>query len=272
MGGDVTCGAWRVPHTNTHHARDLLDDAAVAAMGGSGVGANSVPSSPAHKKSRGGGGGEGEADAFRKPDLPPPTSTAEPAASGAKPKNPKRAIHVAAQIMGIELGEAHAGLATPGDDLDESDKDAAGSATTTNKARYTNYQIKILTAAYELSTKPDEKQRANLGHAVGLTERQIKIWFQNRRQRQRGYNQDAENEVLKRENDAIFADLEAIRHRNRMLELENGEIQANLNRKRSQLEDLRRKTTELLQMYRAEFSTMNQMGGNAPEHMAGSFL
>merc|ERR1711871_1742187 len=49
--------------------------------------------------------------------------------------------------------------------------------------RYTNYQVAVLTSAYEMTVKPTRAQHKALAKALDLTEKQSKIWFQNKRQR-----------------------------------------------------------------------------------------
>merc|ERR1719305_382977 len=53
--------------------------------------------------------------------------------------------------------------------------------------RYTKYQVGVLSAAYKMCTKPARKQHRELSETIGLTERQSKIWFQNKNQ---GLNSD----------------------------------------------------------------------------------
>ncbi|CAH1417416.1 unnamed protein product [Lactuca virosa] len=53
--------------------------------------------------------------------------------------------------------------------------------------RYTNEQIQLLEATFNECPHPDEKMRLQLSQELGLTPRQIKFWFQNRRTQMKIY-------------------------------------------------------------------------------------
>merc|ERR1711977_118604 len=87
--------------------------------------------------------------------------------------------------------------------------------------RYTKYQVSVLGEAYKLCTKPTRAQHKAIAMALGLTERQSKIWFQNKRQRQRNALSMSQSDTLKEE---ITEMVESLR--------------SDLKRKAAQLEEL----------------------------------
>jgi hypothetical protein len=73
---------------------------------------------------------------------------------------------------------------------------AAGGAAPTNsnsRAQLTPLQRSTLEAAFELERLPDAATRARLAETLDLSSRQIQVWFQNRRQRQREAGPEGED-------------------------------------------------------------------------------
>ena len=50
---------------------------------------------------------------------------------------------------------------------------------------HTTYQKAVMAEFYEVNKLPDAKEQQALGEALGLSVRAVKVWFQNRRQRQK---------------------------------------------------------------------------------------
>ncbi|CAG7869237.1 unnamed protein product [Brassica rapa] len=82
--------------------------------------------------------------------------------------------------------------------------------------RHTPHQIHRLESSFNECQHPDEKQRLQLSKELGLSPRQIKFWFQNRRTQKKAQHERADNCALKEENDRIrcenIAIREAIKH------------------------------------------------------------
>ena len=104
--------------------------------------------------------------------------------------------------------------------------------------RYTKYQVGVLSAAYKMCTKPARKQHRELSETIGLTERQSKIWFQNKRQRQRNALSMSQNDTLKKEISEMLESLQNAKYRSHILEIENQGLNSDLKRKAAQLDEL----------------------------------
>merc|ERR1719305_1434403 len=104
--------------------------------------------------------------------------------------------------------------------------------------RYTKYQVGVLSAAYKMCTKPARKQHRELSETIGLTERQSKIWFQNKRQRQRNALSMSQNDTLKEEISEMLESLQNAKYRSHILEIENQGLNPDLKRKAAQLDEL----------------------------------
>ena len=104
--------------------------------------------------------------------------------------------------------------------------------------RYTKYQVGVLSAAYKMCTKPTRKQHQELSETIGLTERQSKIWFQNKRQRQRNALSMSQNDTLKEEISEMLESLQNAKYKSHILEIENQGLNSDLKRKAAQLDEL----------------------------------
>ncbi|KOM54956.1 hypothetical protein LR48_Vigan10g084800 [Vigna angularis] len=72
--------------------------------------------------------------------------------------------------------------------------------------RHTPQQIQDLEAFFKECPHPDEKQRTDLSKRLGLENKQVKFWFQNRRTQMKTQLERHENMVLKQENDKLRAE------------------------------------------------------------------
>jgi len=104
--------------------------------------------------------------------------------------------------------------------------------------RYTKYQVAVLTAAYKITTKPTRAQHRALSKELALSERQSKIWFQNKRQRQRQSLSMSQNASLQEEIKEMLESLHDAKYKSHILEIENQGLNSDLKRKSAQLEEL----------------------------------
>ncbi|KAK1404528.1 Homeodomain GLABROUS 11 [Heracleum sosnowskyi] len=77
--------------------------------------------------------------------------------------------------------------------------------------RHTANQIQKLEGIFKEFPHPDEKMRMQLSRELGLSPRQIKFWFQNRRTQMKAQHERADNCALRAENDKIRCENIAIR-------------------------------------------------------------
>ncbi|XP_027186738.1 homeobox-leucine zipper protein HDG1-like isoform X2 [Cicer arietinum] len=91
-----------------------------------------------------------------------------------------------------------------GDDLD------AGDDQPQNKKkkyhRHTPQQIQELESFFKECPHPDEKQRSDLSKRLGLENKQVKFWFQNRRTQMKTQLERHENMILRQENEKLRAE------------------------------------------------------------------
>merc|ERR1711970_1227743 len=104
--------------------------------------------------------------------------------------------------------------------------------------RYTNYQVTVLTSAYEMTVKPTRAQHKALAKALDLTEKQSKIWFQNKRQRQRNALEMSTHVGIREEIAEMLEALQKAQYKSHILEIENQGLNSDLKRKAAQLEAL----------------------------------
>ncbi|KAL7094288.1 hypothetical protein ACP275_11G093800 [Erythranthe tilingii] len=69
--------------------------------------------------------------------------------------------------------------------------------------RHTTEQIQQLEAFYSECPHPDKNQRQQLSRELGLDQKQIKFWFQNKRTQIKALNERADNNSLRSENERI---------------------------------------------------------------------
>ncbi|XP_028806242.1 homeobox-leucine zipper protein ANTHOCYANINLESS 2 [Neltuma alba] len=72
--------------------------------------------------------------------------------------------------------------------------------------RHTPHQIQELEAFFKECPHPDEKQRTELSKRLGLENKQIKFWFQNRRTQMKTQIERHENMILRQENEKLRAE------------------------------------------------------------------
>ncbi|XP_045810380.1 homeobox-leucine zipper protein ROC6-like [Trifolium pratense] len=72
--------------------------------------------------------------------------------------------------------------------------------------RHTPQQIQELENFFKECPHPDEKQRADLSKKLGLENKQVKFWFQNRRTQMKTQLERHENMILRQENEKLRAE------------------------------------------------------------------
>ncbi|THU58656.1 hypothetical protein C4D60_Mb03t16660 [Musa balbisiana] len=77
--------------------------------------------------------------------------------------------------------------------------------------RHTAEQIREMEALFKESPHPDEKQRQQLSKQLGLSARQVKFWFQNRRTQIKAVQERHENSLLKSEIEKLQEENRAMR-------------------------------------------------------------
>uniref|UniRef100_A0ACD5ZL64 Uncharacterized protein n=1 Tax=Avena sativa TaxID=4498 RepID=A0ACD5ZL64_AVESA len=80
-----------------------------------------------------------------------------------------------------------------------------------NRKRHKREQIQILEAVYQETPHPDETHRRELGMRVGMTELQVKFWFQNRRSAQKTKEQKRQIKKLQEAHETLQAEHGALR-------------------------------------------------------------
>ncbi|KAK7405878.1 hypothetical protein VNO78_07490 [Psophocarpus tetragonolobus] len=72
--------------------------------------------------------------------------------------------------------------------------------------RHTQHQIEEMQAFFKQCPHPDDKQRKELSHELGLEPLQVKFWFQNKRTQMKTQHERHENAILKAENEKLRAE------------------------------------------------------------------
>ncbi|OIV98916.1 hypothetical protein TanjilG_07351 [Lupinus angustifolius] len=92
-----------------------------------------------------------------------------------------------------------------GDDQDAGEE-SSGSQRRKKYHRHTPQQIQELETFFKECPHPDEKQRTELGNKLGLANKQVKFWFQNRRTQMKTQLERHENMMLRQENEKLQAE------------------------------------------------------------------
>ncbi|KAL0562136.1 hypothetical protein IC582_002587 [Cucumis melo] len=98
-----------------------------------------------------------------------------------------------------------------GVDPDDEDEDKLQGNTKKRKNRHTSEQIREMEMLFKESPHPDEKQRQQLSEKLGLSCKQIKFWFQNRRTQIKAIHERHENALLKGEMEKLREENQAMR-------------------------------------------------------------
>uniref|UniRef100_J3KU65 Homeobox domain-containing protein n=1 Tax=Oryza brachyantha TaxID=4533 RepID=J3KU65_ORYBR len=90
--------------------------------------------------------------------------------------------------------------------------DAGGHAQGKRMKCHTCEQVMQLEGVFQKCTHPEEEQREELAKKLGIEERQVKFWFQNRRTRKKVSDERREGVVLEDENEALLAENKALKY------------------------------------------------------------
>ncbi|KAM0902748.1 hypothetical protein ACQ4PT_019048 [Festuca glaucescens] len=74
------------------------------------------------------------------------------------------------------------------------------------RRRHNRDQVHQLEIVFRENQHPDEKERADLARRLGITGKQVKFWFQNRRSSQKTQGQRKETNELREENESLKAE------------------------------------------------------------------
>ncbi|CAA2983402.1 homeobox-leucine zipper HDG1-like isoform X3 [Olea europaea subsp. europaea] len=86
---------------------------------------------------------------------------------------------------------------------DDRETPGNGSSKRKKQNRHTPFQIQELENSFKENPHPDEKARQLVGRRLGLEERQVKFWFQNRRTQMKFQVEHYEHTILKQENEKL---------------------------------------------------------------------
>ena len=126
---------------------------------------------------------------------------------------------------------------------------------------------RFLEAAFNQEPNPSEEQRQAFAAQLNLTKKQVRNWFQNKRQRLKGRATQHHNSKLASANEDLAEEYAELKIRNREAERENKVLRAQIKKLAAKLEDLQDSTSLLLIQY---YKTRGQMEeGQAPPLPAG---
>ena len=120
--------------------------------------------------------------------------------------------------------------------------------------RRTAEEVEYLEKSFQENPLPNEVRRTEIAKILGIPERKVMIWFQNKRQRMKQKLKYVENINLKEENDALQRALTEERQREEYLRRENRELKVMLGTRQQRMEELRSRASRLLIEYYANKS------------------
>ena len=118
-----------------------------------------------------------------------------------------------------------------------------------NRGVHTEAQRAVLEAAFARESQPNEQQKKALGEQTGLTQRQVRNWFQNRRQRNRGRAETRHAAILKAHNTKLVREVGRVREVNETLTVENRLLRSECRKAHAHLQDLQEAAERLLPAY-----------------------
>merc|ERR1719235_1627990 len=124
--------------------------------------------------------------------------------------------------------------------------------------RRTAEEVEYLEKSFQENPLPNEGRRTEIAKILGIPERKVMIWFQNKRQRMKQKLKYVENINLKEENDALQRALTEERQREEYLRRENRELKVMLGTRQQRMEELRSRASRLLIEY---YANKSEAGG-----------
>uniref|UniRef100_A0A0D9V5Y2 Homeobox domain-containing protein n=1 Tax=Leersia perrieri TaxID=77586 RepID=A0A0D9V5Y2_9ORYZ len=121
------------------------------------------------------------------------------------------AVEISSENAGPGCSQSQSGGGS-GEDGDHNDGEGGDKQKRRKKYhRHTAEQIRTMEALFKESPHPDEMQRQQLSNQLGLSARQVKFWFQNRRTQIKAIQERHENSLLKSELEKLQEEHRAMR-------------------------------------------------------------
>ena len=137
------------------------------------------------------------------------------------------------------------GRSLEGEELSSDEREEQGE----RRGVHTEEQRAVLEAAFARESQPNEQQKKALGDQTGLSQRQVRNWFQNRRQRNRGRAETRQAAVLKRDNTKLVREVSRVQGVNEALAVENRLLRSECRKAHAHLQDLQEVAERLLPAY-----------------------